>query len=130
MKRFVKIVTRLVLTLFGICILGVVALYLTLFIEVRKICTLAKQEYKGVCVESLQNVAVDTTKSFRRRNDAVWALGQMADRRALATLQKLHTGTIPPREPLDATLSQYEIKKAIGWIERGNWTSWMYGVYR
>jgi hypothetical protein len=130
MKRFAIILLRFFAVLFIICILGIVAVYATLFVEVRKNCTIAEKEYKNPCVTSLQRVAADTTKGFRRRNDAVWTLGQLADRRALTTLKKLYTGTTPAREPLDVTLSQYEIKKAIGWIEQGNWTSWMYGMYR
>ncbi|MBF0208082.1 MAG: hypothetical protein HQK53_14480 [Oligoflexia bacterium] len=60
------------------------------------------------------------------RNNAIWALGQLADRRALPALNKLYLGTISPRESGDSTISQYELKKAIQWCEKGNATGWMY----
>jgi hypothetical protein len=55
----------------------------------------------------------DENRSFKARNSAIWALGQFGDSRALPVLEKYYTGNIPDREPLNGTISQYELKKAI-----------------
>lgn len=86
----------------------------------------ASQEH-GDCVEALINLLNDENKSFRSRNSAIWALGQLGDGRALSVLQKYYTGNIPPRESLDKTLSQYELKKAINLASGGlNITSYIW----
>ena len=87
--------------------------------EVKKNCAEAQREYQGDCVESLQSLLQDENKSYRLRNSTIWALGQLGDRRALATLEDYYTGNIPDREPLDETISQYELKKAINLAEGG-----------
>ncbi len=81
--------------------------------EVKDQCQNAQGEYGGDCVEALMDLLKDEHKGFRARNDAIWALGQLGDGRALATLQSYYTGNIPDREPLAKTISQYELKKAI-----------------
>lgn len=103
--------------------------------EVKQICLQAKQSYntqvkrgeKGGCVQPLTKLLEDKNKGYRARNSAIWALGQIADMRALPILEKYYTGVIPSREPLDKTISQYELRKAIKWCRQGNITSWMYG---
>lgn len=99
--------------------------------EVKKQCQDAKREYPTSsrlsrdfegqvdCVEALISVLNDENKSFRIRNSAIWALGQLGDSRALSVLQGYYTGNIPQREPLDKTISQYELKKAINLTKGG-----------
>lgn len=94
--------------------------------DVKGQCINAKRIYGGNCVDSLISLMNDGGKGFRARNYAIGALGQLADGRALPALKRLYTGNIPSREPLDKTISQYELKKAINWCEHGNITSWMY----
>jgi len=55
----------------------------------------------------------DENRSFKSRNSAIWALGQIGDARALPVLQSFYTGNIPPKESLNDDISQYELKKAI-----------------
>lgn len=100
--------------------LGAVVLFLLFFAaslqigeDVRKQCDVARQIYGGDCVEGLIETLHDETQSFKTRNSAVWALGQMGDSRALPELQKYYTGNIPSKESLDRGFSQYELKKAI-----------------
>lgn len=81
--------------------------------EVKDNCQDAKREYSGDCVESLLSLFEDEDQSFRRRNSAIWALGQLGDNRALLVLESYYTGDIPNREPLDEMISQYELKKAV-----------------
>ena len=88
-------------------------------VSVRGQCQIAKARYKQDCVESLMMVLDDETNTLRERNTAIWALGQFGDSRALKVIDKYYTGQIPDREPYDATLSQYEMKKAIKLINGG-----------
>ncbi len=87
--------------------------------EVKQVCATAKRNYSGECVNALIAQLDDTQNSFYDRNKAIWALGQLGDSKALPTLQKYDTGNIPDREPLNETISQYELKKAIKLIEGG-----------
>ena len=107
----------------------VTVIYSVLFLEVRKNCNSAQDKYQANCVDSLIKVLETDGPTVKQKNDAIWALGQIADPKALPVLQKIYTGKIPVREPLDRVISQYEIKKAIHWVEDGNWTSWMYINY-
>ncbi len=65
-------------------------------------------------VEALIAVVDDPSADLQERTDAVWALGQMRDPRALPVLKKYYTG-----EPCDheKAICQYELSKAIGKIE-------------
>lgn len=85
--------------------------------EVKSQCQEAKGEYGKDCVTSLTELLRDENKSFQSRNSAIWALGQLGDKRALSVLKSFYTGNIPSREPLNRTISQYELKKAINLAE-------------
>ncbi len=99
--------------------------------EVKNQCKMAKSEYSGDCTEAMIALLKDENRGFSARNSAIWALGQLGDSRALPVLQSYYTGNIPGREPLDKTISQYELKKAINLTSGGiNLTAifWRYGV--
>jgi hypothetical protein len=81
--------------------------------EVKSNCRDAKSQYEGDCVEALTALVQDENRGYSERNSAIWALGQLGDSRALPVLEGYYTGDIPEREPLDGTISQYELKKAI-----------------
>lgn len=103
--------------------------------EIKDICQVAQGKNKGEapipfpkgpgasakidCVKELVMFVDDKSNSFRLRNSAIWALGQLGDSRALSVLQKHYTGSIPSREPLDKNISQYELKKAINLASGG-----------
>lgn len=87
--------------------------------EVKHQCQEATWQYGGDCVEALIAQLQDENQGFRRRNSAIWALGQLGDQRALPVLQSYYTGSIPEREPLDKTISQYELKKALHLVSGG-----------
>jgi hypothetical protein len=98
--------------------------------QVKKSCQQAQTIYQSDCVNSLILFLNDETQSFQQRNSAIWALGQLGDRRALPVLQKYYTGNIINKERLEKTISQYELKKAINLAEGGlNITAvfWRYG---
>lgn len=94
--------------------------------EVKSLCREAIMTYGGDCVIAAKVLLEDENQSYASRNKAVWALGQLADRRALPVLKKYYTGKIPGKESLYHTLSQYELQKAIKWCEENNITSWLY----
>lgn len=71
------------------------------------------------CVTALTARLSDESQSYSDRNDAIWALGQLGDERALPVLQQHFTGQIPQQEPWNETLSQYELQKAIGLLNGG-----------
>ncbi len=99
--------------------------------DVKSQCQEAKSEYDGDCTEALINLLNDESRSYRSRNSAIWALGQLGDSRALPVLQSFYTGNIPPKEPLDKGISQYELKKAINLTNGGfNATAifWRYSI--
>lgn len=98
---------------FGIFLLFFVITCTWIGYEVKSQCQEAKRQYKKDCTESLITLLLDEKQSYRSRNSAIWALGQLGDKRALPVLQSLYTGNIPAREPLDEMISQYELKKAI-----------------
>ena len=94
--------------------------------DVKSQCQVAKRTYGGEsargetsCVEALITLLNDENKSYRQRNSAVWALGQLGDSRALPVLESYYTDQIPPRESLDKSISQYGLKKAINLTSGG-----------
>jgi hypothetical protein len=109
---------RALLLVFAI---GGLFIFLIFFVSAKKIgqgvkdaCRLAQERYEGDCVESLIKFLDDEENSPRKRNSAVWALGQLGDARALPVLEKYYQGyNGGQRERLDLQLSQYELKKAI-----------------
>lgn len=107
-----------------------IAVYATLFYHVNKYCTEAKNTYGGACADALIKLTQDESAQIRKRNDAIWALGQLADKKALSILKSMYKGVPDSREPLDKVISQYEIRKAMRWCSEGNWTSWMYMIIR
>lgn len=109
----------------GIMVSGISVAWLRY--EVKNSCQEAELQYeKKDCVEGMIQTLRDNRNSYQERNKAIWVLGQLADKRALATLQEYYTGPLPKREPLNSTLSQYELEKAIRWCTDGNITRWIY----
>lgn len=88
-------------------------------LDVSQKCEIAQDRYEGDCVEALIAYIEDEDNSYRSRNSAIWALGQIGDGRALPVLDSYYTGEIPDRESLDETISQYELKKAINLTSEG-----------
>lgn len=103
----------------------------SIYYTVSKTCDSAKEKHGGKCQPALVAVLEDEKASPKEKNDAIWALGQMAEPESLAALEKLYAGKVPEeREPLDEVVSQYELEKAIRWVKNGNKTSWMYGCLK
>ena len=100
--------------------------------EVKDRCRQAQQDYgNSTCSQALASLLQDDTRSFASRNSAVWTLGQLGNPKSLPVLESFYTDNIPAREPINGTLSQYELKKAINLTSGGtNITSifWRYGI--
>lgn len=92
---------------------------LTIGSSVEDTCETAIKKYQGDCTKALTQTLKDEKNSYRERNSAIWALGQLGNKKALPVLQNYYTGKIPEKEPLDQTISQYELKKAIKLLEGG-----------
>lgn len=92
---------------------------------VKKECQKAQKEHAGDCVEALSAFVEDENNTYKERNSAVWALGQLGDRRALPILKKHYSGEECQH---DKFLCQYELKKAIKLAEGGfNITHFIWG---
>jgi hypothetical protein len=128
MKNYYHIIKKIALAVIIIMLLAVIGGVFSIYYTVWKTCDLAKEKYGGKCQTALVAALEDENASPKEKNDAIWALGQMADSESLAALEKIYVGKVPEgREPLNDVVSQYEIEKAIRWVKNGNATSWMYG---
>jgi len=83
---------------------------------VKERCKTAQERYDGDCVGALMARVDSEEESFGDRNEAVWALGQLGDKRALPILRKYYTGEECDHEKY---LCQYELEKAIKLSEGG-----------
>jgi hypothetical protein len=84
----------------------------------------AGREFSGDQVEALMAFVESDRHPLAERNRAVWALGQLGDKRALPLLRKLYTG----REcQHDKYLCQHELRKAINGCSGGfNAAAWVW----
>ena len=73
----------------------VAILYAVIFLEVRRTCNSAQAKYQTNCVDSLIKVLESDGPTIKQKNDAIWALGQIADERSLPALKNIYTGQIP-----------------------------------
>jgi len=118
-KQFIRDILLIGVTGISIFLFLLVISLAWIGFDVKTQCQDARREYGNDCADALTSLLNDTNRGFRARNSAIWALGQLGDRRALPTLQRYYTGNIPPREPLDEVISQYELKKAINLTSGG-----------
>ena len=65
--------------------------------------------------------------TFEEKNNAIWALGQIGNKESLPLLERLYTGDIRYRCNRTRYICQYELKKAIKFINSDFIvTRWMY----
>ena len=74
----------------------------------------AMAQFRGDRIEALISLVNCETCNLLDRNSAVWALGQLRDKRALTTLHKYRTGKLCNHR---TSICQYEIAKAVKWTE-------------
>lgn len=123
MKFFQKIDKNLISYIIGV---GILLFLFVFFITctqigygVKKQCELVQNKYGGECVNALMNLVADESSQYGK-NSAIWALGQLGDKKALSFLEKYDTGEkIIGREKWDEGISQYELRKAIKLLKSG-----------
>jgi hypothetical protein len=82
--------------------------------DVKQICKKAQQQFEGDYVEALIAALESDNFSFKEKNQVIWALGEIGDKRALPALKKLYTGEPCPKPcNTSKTICQYGVKKAI-----------------
>jgi hypothetical protein len=126
MKKKISTIRPLIEKLLYLGVIGI-SIFLLFFVitctwigyEVKDQCFEAQKQYSGDCTDALVFLLNDDNRSYRDRNSAIWALGQLGQEKALPVLNKYYTGVIPKREPLDKVISQYELKKAINLAKGG-----------
>lgn len=122
MKLFVKFKKTLLFLLSLVLSLFVLFFVVTsswIGYDIKSKCRESKADYGGNCNQALVSLLKDETRSFNSRNSAIWAIGQIGDPSSLPVLQSFYTGNIPPKEPLNMVISQYELKKAINLLSGG-----------
>lgn len=108
---------------FSLLFVGYLCICFSIRHSVKQISAQAVKEYRGDRVEALMTYVESTSHSLRKRNRAVWALGQIGDSRAVAVLEKFRTG-----KPCDhsSQLCQGELGKAIRACKGSfNATAWL-----
>ncbi|MCP3929556.1 MAG: hypothetical protein GY705_10685 [Bacteroidetes bacterium] len=108
------------LSLLAICmVLAYTGIRIWIKTDVNKICKIATHQYSGDKVEALTVLLQSDKQSLKEKNQAIWALGELKDERAVSLLKKLRNG-----EECDHSkfVCQYELDKALQKIE-GKWIS-------
>lgn len=123
MKILKKFSRNLIGYIIGVVILLIIFIFLIICVqignEVKNQCKIAQNHYRGECVDALMNQISDESIQSRK-NDAIWALGQLGDKQALPFLKKYDDKQpLPDREPWNEGISQYELRKAINLLESG-----------
>ncbi len=125
--------TRNILLLLALAVLvGVIFFGFSLrliFVDVQNACAAAEERFPGDHVDALIACALCDDIPFKERNRAIWALGQIGDKRALAALRGLKTSEVQ-KKPYDSSryIVQYTVDKAIEQCEGTiSLTRWMYG---
>jgi hypothetical protein len=131
LNRIVESKRAILCGLAVVVVIGAAVLWLTMHwisSDVRAACHGARQEFQGDCVEALVAYANSDQHTFEERNQAIWALGEIGDKRALPALEKmLRTEKLCP-SPCNVRICmcQYSIEKAIRLCKGLNIARWVW----
>jgi HEAT repeat protein len=125
-RRFVSLKRVLVYGVLS-CLVLVLMLFVMVCFSIRssvkEMSAEATKEYPGNRVEALIAYVSSESHSLKKRNRAVWALGQIGDKSASAVLESFYTGGDCDHEK---HLCLHELKKAIDLCKGGiNLTAWL-----
>ena len=122
-KRLIGAAVTIVLTILLLYGIGCRLIYQ----GVREYTHEAQELYGGAPGPALIALINDDSAPYEKRNSAIWAIGQIGDKRALPTLQGLNTSE-DQKPPYDTTsyIVQYSVDKAIKQINGISLTRWMY----
>ncbi len=104
-------------------LIGFVSVCFSIRSAVKEMSAEAVKEFPGDRVQALIAYVGSENHTLKKRNRAVWALGQIGDSRALAVLESFYTGG---KCDHDKHLCQRELKHAIYGCKGGlNLTAWL-----
>lgn len=112
MPKFLKLVILCALIIVSLSIVGCLVLNIYISANVTNYATVARKSFsnESEVIYAMINYINSNDYSLKERNNMVWAVGRLSDKRALSSLQALYTG-----EPCNHSLflCQYELAKAI-----------------
>ncbi|UCG59977.1 MAG: hypothetical protein JSU70_10740 [Phycisphaerales bacterium] len=120
-SKLKKVITYGLLIGSGLALVAFTLTFWVIFRDVKVISGQATQEFEGNCVEALIAYVESDDHSFKEKHNAMWALGEIGDPRALPTLERLRTGkpcTKPCRS--DQYICQCQLAKSIRFRKGGN----------
>lgn len=121
--QFEKALVYGVLSCLALALIMFVAVCFSIRSAVKEMSAEATKEYPGNRVEALTAYVISESHSLKKRNLAIWALGQIGDKSALAVLESFSTGGDCDHEK---HLCLHELKKAIDLCKGGlNLTAWL-----
>jgi len=120
-----KKILILVSGILGLILLGFIAIYIWIDIDVRKNIKTAQEMYPGTAEDALIAYLEDVANSPRDRSHvAIWTLGQIHSEKAMPVLQGLYLNDPEGKTCYgrhDSVLCQYEIYKALKACESNWW---------
>jgi hypothetical protein len=128
LKKKSKFFKRLILIIILLFAISIGYSFHSIFRGVKDITYQAKSKFGNDNVQALISLANSNEFSFKLRNRAIWALGQIGDKRALPTLNRLNS-KIPQTKQQNPNneLVRYTIEKSINQINCNLIvTRWMY----
>ena len=125
-RKFVNLKRVLVYGVLS-CLVFVLVMFVAICFSIRsavkQMSAEATKEFPGDRVEALIAYVKSENHSLKKRNRAVWALGQIGDKGALSVLDSFYTGGECDHEK---QLCQRELKHAIYGCKGGlNLTAWL-----
>ena len=123
-----KFISRVILIGLAIFIIVFAISLHMIYSGVKSICEIATNKFEPDNVLALISLIESDEFPFKQKNKAIWALGQIGDKRALPLLRQLDTDEIQEK-PLnsDMYIVQYSVEKAIRQINSDFIvTRWMY----
>jgi hypothetical protein len=123
-RKMKRIVIILISSLLGLLILGYIAIYILIDIDVKKNIKTAKARYSGNAEDALISYLLDTTNTTQNRTRiAIYSLGQIQSKKAMPILENLYKSDPEGKtcyRKHDSVLCQYEIHKALN-ASKANW---------
>ena len=97
-----------------ICIIALSVLFRIIYPPVEAVCREAMSENDGDCIEALIAYIESDHHTYKEKNHAIRAIGQLSVKRAVPVLEKLYTEQ-PCEKPCrtDRYICKYELEKAI-----------------
>jgi hypothetical protein len=113
-----KRIKRIIPVISLVFVFGLLGSYIGLRIwiksDIDRFCNNATSQYNGDRLDALISLINSETQSLKDKNDAIWTLAYIGDRRALPVLKNLLTGKECDHSRY---VCQRQLKRTIGYIE-------------